>query len=371
MKTIIKKHNQVNMKVAIIGTVGVPANYGGFETLVENLLTYKSNPDIQYEIFCSSKRYKNKIKRYKGAKLTYLSLDANGTFAPLYDMVSLAIALSRNDVILALGTACSPLLKIIKPFTKKNIIINLDGIDTNRAKVKGIKRRLLEKIRKIAAQNASICISDNQGIIDFVSKTYHRDSVLIEYGGDNAFFVKNDKLLKSEFNLVPQGYSFKVARIEPENNIELILQAYSELPNETLVIVGNWNRSEFGIKMKIYYSKYPNIHLIDAIYDSNKLNLLRSNCKIYIHGHSVGGTNPSLVEAMSLKLPIVAFDVIFNKETTENKCLYFSDKDTLKKEVSLLSSNKVERDIIAAQMLDIAKKRYTWELITKKYENLY
>ena len=110
----------------------------------------------------------------------------------------------------------------------------------------------------------------------------------------------------------------------------MILEAFSKMPNETLVIVGNWNRSEFGCKMRESYSVYPNILLLDPIYDPNELNLLRSNCKLYIHGHSVGGTNPSLVEAMNLGLPIIAYDVIFNRATTENSCEYFSSANELR-----------------------------------------
>ena len=156
----------------------------------------------------------------------------------------------------------------------------------------------------------------NQVIKDYAREVYHRDSELIEYGGDNAYPVEDDGTLKSKYGLVKGQYCFKVARIEPENNIEMILQAFVQMPDETIVIVGNWERSEFGKRLKNEYSSYKNIRLLNPIYDGHELNLLRSNCKLYIHGHSVGGTNPSLVEAMNLHLPIIAYDVLYNKETT-------------------------------------------------------
>ncbi len=360
------------MKVAIIGTVGVPANYGGFETLVENLLSYKSNDQIQYTVYCSSKRYKKKLNTYKGAKLEYISFDANGKQAFIYDSISLLKAIRKHDVILSLGAACAPVLPIVKRLTKKKIIINLDGIDTKRAKFTPLIRKILNTVRQIAAKYATVCVSDNEGIRKYVMETYRRESELIEYGGDNAEIINNkNHALENLYGLEPLDYSFKVARIEAENNIEMILKAFSETPDEKLVIVGNWNKSEFGIKMKQLYTNYSNILLLDPIYDGQQLNLLRSNCKYYIHGHSVGGTNPSLVEAMNLGLAIIAFDCIFNRETTENKALYFSDSQSLKKNISKLNNDKDCLANIKRDMYEIAKRRYTWNIITRKYENLY
>lgn len=360
------------MKVAIIGTVGVPANYGGFETLVENLLNFKSSNQIQYTVYCSSKRYKEKLDTYKGAKLEYLPFDANGKQAFIYDSISLLKAIRNHDVILSLGAACAPVLPVVKLFSKKKIIINLDGIDTQRAKFSPLIRKILNSVRQIAAKYATICVSDNEGIRNYVKKTYKRDSELIEYGGDNAEpVIDSDHILLKLYGLKALEYSFKVARIEAENNIELILKAFSELPDKKLVIVGNWNKSEFGQNMRKTYGKYHNLMLLDPIYDGKQLNLLRSNCKYYIHGHSVGGTNPSLVEAMNLGLAVIAYDCIFNRETTENKAIYFSDICSLKNAISKLDGTKEVITNLKRNMLEIAKRRYTWNIIAKKYENLY
>ena len=193
---------------------------------------------------------------------------------------------------------------------------------------------------------------------------------MIEYGGDNAYPVEDDGTLKSKYGLVKGQYCFKVARIEPENNIEMILQAFVQMPDETIVIVGNWERSEFGKKMKNEYSSYKNIRLLNPIYDGHELNLLRSNCKLYIHGHSVGGTNPSLVEAMNLHLPIIAYDVVYNKETTEYQALYFENIETLIQCV-LSMSDAAKRNSIADTMRSIALRRYQWSIICAKYEGLF
>ena len=358
--------------VAIIGTVGVPARYGGYETLVENLLDKKINADLHYIVYCSTKAYKKKerIRNYKGADLKYVPLNANGWQAILYDSVSLIHAYFTCDMILSLGTVGSFILPFMRLFSRKRVIINLDGLDNRRAKFNEYTQLVIGAARKMAAKYADICISDNQGIKDYAREVYHRDSELIEYGGDNAYPVEDDGTLKSKYGLVKGQYCFKVARIEPENNIEMILQAFVQMPDETIVIVGNWERSEFGKRLKNEYSSYKNIRLLNPIYDGHELNLLRSNCKLYIHGHSVGGTNPSLVEAMNLHLPIIAYDVIYNKETTEYIALYFSDIDSLVACVKLMNDDLKRKDN-ADKMLEIARRRYLWSIICTKYENLF
>lgn len=359
-------------KVAIIGTVGVPACYGGYETLVENLLTYKQNTDIKYQVYCSSKTYKyERPKTYKGAYLKYLPLKANGTQAVIYDSLSLIHAYFTCDIILSLGTVGCFILPILKLFSKKKIIINLDGLDNKREKFKSFTQKMIGVARWLAAKYATVCISDNQGIKDYVKNVYKRDSVLIEYGGDNAKKIVDDDKLKNVYNLLPRSYCFKVARIEPENNIETILEAFSHMPNEQLVIVGNWNRSEFGRNMRIKYKDSCNIRMLDPIYEPQEINLLRSNCKLYIHGHSAGGTNPSLVEAMNLGLCIIAYDVVYNKETTEYKAKYFKNSESLIRCVKDLSHTPKEVLCICDNMIEIAQRRYTWSIVSKKYEDLF
>lgn len=356
-------------KVAVVGTVGVPANYGGYETLVENLLDKRINAEIQYTVYCSSVAYKEKLKEYKGAKLVYLPLNANGWQAVLYDSISFIHAFFVSDVILSLGTVGSFVLPFLRLFSRKKVIVNLDGLDDQRAKFNRLSQRVIGAARRLAAKYADVCISDNQGIKDYAQRVYRRDSELIEYGGDNAFTVRDDEKLWNKYGLVTGQYCFKVARIEPENNIEMVLQAFARLPEEKFVLVGNWERSEFGKRMKKEYSGYRNLKLLAPIYDASEINLLRSNCKLYIHGHSAGGTNPSLVEAMNLHLPIIAYGVVYNRETTEHRALYFEDEESLVRVIRAVDENK--RKAIADSMYAIARRRYLWGIICTKYERLF
>jgi len=175
--------------------------------------------------------------------------------------------------------------------------------------------------------------------------------------------------LKEKYPFLKKDYAFTVCRIEPENNIEMILEAFKKNHKLVLIIVGNWNNSEYGINLKNKYHIYKNIHLMNPIYEQSILNQIRSNCKIYIHGHSAGGTNPSLVEAMYLGLAIFSYNIKYNQETTQYKALYFdSSKDLVK---LLKDIDEKELYTIATNMERLAKDNYAWEQISKQYSSLF
>ncbi len=356
-------------KIAIIGTVGVPAKYGGFETLAEYLLE-ELNDKYAFTVYCSGPHYENERKSdYLGAKLKYVPFNANGKSSILYDFLCIMHALFYADVLLILGVSAGFMIPIVRLFTRKKIITNIDGLEWKRDKWGGFAKRYLKSQEKIAVRYSSATVVDNKGIQDYVKSEYNKPSVLIAYGADHVTQEKLTESTKSEFN-IPDLFAFKVARIEPENNIHIILEAFST-SKINLVIVGNWDNSEYGSSLKQQYSGYSNIHILDPIYNQKKLNEFRSNCILYVHGHSAGGTNPSLVEAMYLGLPIVAFDVNYNKYTTHDKALYFETSQDLS---NLLNNEITEQDRLqsfASDMKKVALEEYLWKTISENYAILF
>lgn len=358
-------------KVAIIGTQGVPARYGGFETLVENIIGENCSKDVKYTIFCSAKDYNNeRYKEYKGTELKYIPLfHANGAQSTPYDILSMLKACHGFDVVVILGVSGCVFLPFFRLFYRKRLIINIDGLEHRREKWGKFAKWFLRTSEAMAVKYADVVIADNKGIQDYVTETYNKDSVLIAYGGDHVQRVvdndKESKLLK-DMGLKAGEYAFTVCRIEPENNCHVTLEAFAK-SGDKLVFVGNWNRSEYGRILKQKYEKYNNISIVDPVYDLDFLYILRKNCRCYVHGHSAGGTNPSLVEAMFFGVPIVAFDVVYNRETTHNRAAYFKDADSL---VNILKDAK-DFDENGKAMVDIAKKEYTWKRIAEQYEGLY
>jgi glycosyltransferase involved in cell wall biosynthesis len=358
--------DNIRKAVSIIGTVGIPANYGGFETLTEHLVL-NADENIVYTVYCSSKAYNEKSKTYYGAQLKYIKLKANGYQSVLYDVISLFKS-RKSDVILVLGTSGCIILPLLKKISKSKIIVNVDGVEWRRNKWNFLIKKFLKISEKMAIKYADEIVADNQGICDLLHDNYYVNSELIAYGGSHVFKKTLTESLINDFSFLNKSYAFKVCRIEPENNVEIILEAYSEL-NDELVIIGNWQNSDFGKQLFHRFSAFNNIHLLDPIYESDKLNQIRSNCSIYIHGHSAGGTNPSLVEAMSLGLPIICFDVNFNRFTTNNKALYFSDKENLKQ--MILNSKGYNLIEISKNLQNIANEQYDWGLIAKQYKKLF
>lgn len=353
------------MKVAVIGTVGVPACYGGFETLVENLIGNCCSRDIDYTVFCSGKDMPKKIRRYKNANLRYIPFKANGVQSLIYDAISLVEVLKGYDVILYLGAAV-PIFRVYKKLCRGKIVLNIDGLSQFRDKYSKIEKRYLSYIKNNEITRADVIVTDNKGIQDYVTENYGLPSRLIAYGGDQVLVgmskSEQQKVL-DEYNLKSGDYAIGVCRIEPENNCHLVLEAFHRL-GKNLIYIGNWNKSEYGRLLMSKYADSPNIKIQDPIYDIDKLYALRNNAEMYIHGHSVGGTNPSLVEAMFFGIPILCFDVVYNRYTTFGKAGYFSDVEQL---MSLAMSNNID----GGELKKLAFENYTWEKIVADYESVF
>lgn len=365
-KTMKKEQKR---KLAVIGTVGLPANYGGFETLAEHLV---ENLSDRYEmtVYCSGKKYpkEKRLRYYKGARLQYISLDANGIQSIPYDTLSILHSLFYADVLLILGVAGAWILPFVKLFTNKKIIISIDGIEWKRDKWSNLAKLYLFWAESLAVRFSHIDISDNEAIQDYTAERYGSLSRIIEYGADHTLKLALDDETRKKYPFVGQPYAFKVCRIEPENNVHIVLEAFAHNPKLPLVIVGNWDKSEYGQNLKVQFQNHSNIFILDPIYNQAKLDVLRGNATLYVHGHSAGGTNPSLVEAMYLRLPVLAFGVSYNRVTTENKALYFSNLEELTTQLEQLNIAKLPQ--LGQVMGQIAQRRYTWRTIADKYERL-
>jgi len=358
-----------NKRIAIIGTVGLPAKYGGFETLADHLVSNLSDK-YDFTVYCSKKKYKKeeRLLTYKGAKLCYIPLEANGIQSIPYDSLSILHALIKNDVLLILGVAGAWLIPFIRLFTNKKVIISIDGIEWKRDKWSLLAKLYLWWSEMIAVRFSHIDISDNESIQDYTAIRYKTLSRVIEYGADHTMKVLPTDADFEKYPFLKIKYAVKVCRIEPENNVHVVLEAFKIKSEMTLVLVGNWNNSDYGQKLKEKYKDVTNIHLYDPIYDQREIDLIRGNASLYIHGHSAGGTNPSLVEAMYLKLPVLAFKVSYNITTTEGKAAYFSSVEDLVEELSALSETELVN--IAGKMSSIAERRYNWGVISRLYELL-
>jgi glycosyltransferase involved in cell wall biosynthesis len=270
---------------------------------------------------------------------------------------------------LILGVSGCVILPFIRIFSTKKIIVNIDGVEWKRNKWHFFAKWFLKVSEKLAVKYSDCVVTDNKVIQSHVSRSYKAHSKLIEYGGDHVSKQELSSSILNKYPFLRKPYAFSVCRIEPENNICMILESFVTQRKLQIIIVGNWLNSSYGRQLfeKFHYKK--GISLIDPIYDQTILNSIRANCDLYIHGHSAGGTNPSLVEAMHLELPIFAFGVNYNIETTEGKANYFSNSYELTDLVMDSNSDDLKRN--ACNMHEIASRRYVWSSISRKYASLF
>ena len=358
-------------KVAIIGSAGIPGRYGGFETLAQNLVQ-KLNSQFIFVVYCSKKLYnkQERLKSHKYAELIYLPLNSNGVQSILYDIISVIHAIRKVDVLLILGVSGCLILPFIKLFSRKKIITHIDGLEWKRSKWNLPVKLFLKLSEIIAIKYSNKIIADNDAIKDYIKNKYNLVADLIEYGGDQLSLLP-DKTNNNNNRIhdIKNPYALTIARIEPENMIHIILNTFLNITSKNIVIIGNWKNSRYSKKLYKRYSHYSNIFLYHAIYDQNLLNLLRSNCEVYIHGHSAGGTNPALVETMYAGKPVIAYDVVYNRKTTSGRALYFKNSNDLANIIK--NKNKQIFYRIQKHMKELAEVKYKWEIISAKYAELF
>lgn len=355
--------------IAIVGSVGLPARYGGFETLTANLVEYADRHalDSALTVYCSAKAYRERPDHYGGARLRYLPLGANGASSIAYDALSILDALRRrSDVVLVLGVSGAVILPLARLLSNARFVVNIDGLEWKRPKWSRPAAAFLKWSERIAVRFAHVVVADNRGIVDHVKQTYGRDAVEIPYGGDHAVALLGpaDEVAASE-RAGAAPYALMLCRIEPENHIHTILEAFSRAEALPLRAVGNWSASDYGSKLRERYKDHPRIRIEDPVFDRQALSDLRRGASLYVHGHSAGGTNPALVEMMHFGLPVFAFDCTYNRHTTEGAATYFAGVDDLA--AMIAKFDPVHSGGEGATMRAIARRRYTWEVVGRQY----
>lgn len=360
-------------RVAIIGTAGVPAAYGGFETLADELIQYAEAQGLSHHfaVYCSGSN-QSEGPSYRGAFRRFISLPANGIASIFYDMLSCIDAWWRGEkTFLILGVSGAPIIPFLRLASSVKIVTNVDGVEWKRAKWGRMAALYLRLAEWLAVRFSHEVISDNQGIKEYLDQTYGRESTVITYGGDHAL---RGGFVELPFD-VPEAFALSLCRIEPENNVHEILSAFSSFDRLPLVFVGNWDATDYGRQLWATYKDSPNVYLLPPIYEQNFLYSLRHRASVYVHGHSAGGTNPSLVEMMHFGIPVVAFDCVFNRYSTGGEALYFSSSNELLSQLeALLNGDEVSTvkrwAELGDKMKQIAQSEYVWSEVGERYFSL-
>ena len=357
------------MRIAIVGTRGIPNHYGGFEQFAQYLSLGLVEKGHEVWVYNSHLHpYQNST--WKGVKIVHCKdwEDKMGTAGQFfYDLNCIMDSRKRDfDILLQLGYTSSSVWGKLLP---KNpiVITNMDGLEWKRSKFSKKVQYFLKKAEKWAINTSDHLVADSVGIQQHLKNNFNVESSYIPYGAD-VFNSPNKDVLKS-YNLKEGNYSILIARMEPENNIETILDGYHKSKSEKPFLVVGKTENSFGTYLKDKFKNNSGIQFLGGIYDINILNNLRYFTGSYFHGHSVGGTNPSLLEAMSSNAFIVANNNIFNKSILGEHALYFDNSDDVAKILrNDLSSER--QDFIEGNLKKI-ETLYTWDKIINDYEELF
>lgn len=355
-------------KLAIIGAHGLPAKYGGYCTLAEYLVEYKPD-DFDVTVYCVADEYKERPSMYKGAHLIYVNKPARGMMGWKFHTWCIKDAVKNDtDCMLLCGSNGGFTLPFYRNY-RDHFYLNVGGVEWKRNKFNWFMRNVVRILMRCAVKNSNHLIADNISMQKYYEKEYGRkDSVVIAYGGDQAQKTDITPEGLKTYPFLKEPYAVAIARIQRDNNTEMLLEAFknAKMP---LVYIGNWSVNSWAQQTRMRYSKYSNLILLDAIFDISVLNQIRSNCALYVHGHSAGGTNPSLVEAMHLGMPLACFDNVFNNNTTYNKALYFKSAEQLVDLVANISHE--EMAVVGRNMKQLAVDHYRWETIAAQYYDFF
>jgi hypothetical protein len=356
------------MKIAILGTRGIPNNYGGFEQFAQYLS--KGLVEMGHEVFVySPHNHIYQDSSWQGVQIIH-QYDPEyivGTFGQfVYDFNCVRDSRRRRfDVILQLGYTSNSIWGRLLP--KNSIIItNMDGLEWKRTKYSVPVQKLLKLAERWAIDTSHYIIADSTGIQQYLHNKYKLDSTFIPYG---AFIFDNpDASVLSGYDLKPYAYDMLIARLEPENSVDVILQGVIQSNKERLfLIIGNCH-SEYGKYLKNKYTS-SHIRFLGSVYDINVLNNLRYYSNIYFHGHTVGGTNPSLLEAMASSALICAHQNEFNSAILQQDAYYFNDSASVACIMNQVNrKEKSEAEKITQNLFKI-ENTYSWNKIICAYES--
>ncbi|WP_337589078.1 beta 1-4 rhamnosyltransferase Cps2T [Ligilactobacillus salivarius] len=335
--------------VFIVGSKGIPANYGGFETFVDNLVTRQVNPKIKYHVSCMTFDKSVKQYDYNGAECQEIYVpNIGGAKAILYDLRSLDWTLDtikeRNltdGIVYILACRIGPFLhKYIKKFHNHGfkVWVNPDGHEWKRAKWSAPVRKYWKVSEKLMVKNADFLICDSKSIEEYIHEDYRKynpQTTFIAYGADitPSTLKQDDKKVVDWFNkhdVKLNEYFLIVGRFVPENNYETMIKEFMKSKvNKDLVIITNVEKNAFynSLKEETHFENDKRIKFVGTVYDTELLKFIRENALGYLHGHSVGGTNPSLLEALGSTKINLLYNVGFNKEVGEDSSLYWSLED--------------------------------------------
>ena len=377
--------------VFIIGSRGLPAQYGGFETFVEKLVSHKVSPAIRYHVACLSDESTGNHFDYKGADCFTVNPPKLGPARVIaYDMMAINYSLKlikkegiQSPIFYILGNTIGA---FIVHFAKKIqsiggiLLVNPDGLEWKRAKWSKPVQSYLKYSEKEMTKYANLIISDNRGIETYIRNTYPWSrTTFIAYGTDlsKTTLTAEDSSVRDwyqKWQTQEKEYYLILGRFVPENNYETAIREFMKSSTERdLVIICNHEGNAYFDELRQItgFDKDKRVKFVGTVYDQDLLKYIRNQAFAYIHGHEVGGTNPGLLEALAQTDLNLIYNVDFNHQVAQETALYWNKEDgNLSQLIDSVDGQVSFEDLGNAAKANM-KENYTWEKIVGEYEELF
>ncbi|KHD35737.1 glycosyl transferase [Clostridium acetobutylicum] len=382
--------------IFIVGSKGIPAKYGGFETFVDKLTERNINANVQYYVSCLAEN--NDEFTYNNAKCFNIKVPNIGSAsAVIYDIISLIRvkkyisqnSIGNDSIVYILACRVGPFLNFYKRKIKElgaKVYVNPDGHEWKRSKWNRIIKMYWKVSERLMIKNSDLIICDSVGIEKYINneyKEYTPNTKFIPYGAEIITYNKDDskeiqlsKWMRKN-KIVNNNYYLIVGRFVPENNYEIIIREFmnSKTKRDLVIVTNHDSNLKFynSLKESVNFIKDKRIKFVGTVYDKYKLQRIRTQAFAYIHGHSVGGTNPSLLEALATTKLNLLYDVVFNREVGQDAAYYFSaNRGNLSGLIDRVEQTTTDDINNRGELCkDIIVKKYNWDIITKQYEEVF
>jgi rhamnosyltransferase len=376
----------MSKKVAIIGARGI-SNWGGFETAAREIAPRLV--ERGYDVYCSCEKNSCNLDTYKGVKMIYFPIrmpknyELRKIFEVLYDlyfMIRCPTALNC-DIIYSLGYNAN-LLTLFPRLFRKKIVFNVAGVEWERSKFGKVQQKLVRLLFVLASVGTHHIIIDHEKLKSYVPSRYRDKVVYLSYGADEQIVPPWDTRRltdhagsKEALNISPNEYWLVVARLEPDQQIRTIVDAYLQSTStKPLVVVGDFSSEKYEQAVTEALQNVPRdkrVIFTGGIYDQDLLTMLRHNCFAYIHGHSKGGTNPSLLEAMINRKTIIADGNKFNRGVCRDFALYFKNPDELQYQMGMIESDPWKYVEMRNKAYERVRAEYSWDKVADQYDAFF
>ncbi|WP_051217939.1 DUF1972 domain-containing protein [Nocardioides insulae] len=358
------------MRIAMLGTRGVPAHYGGFETAVEEIGSRLVERGHQVTVFCRGEE--ERPSTYKGMDLVHLpAVHGRAVETLSHTGVSVAHLLRGrgHDVAVVFNAANVPFLPALR-MRGIPTALHVDGIEWLRAKWGGLGRHYYRAAESLAVRWADALIADAEGIAEYYRTEFGATTEMLAYGAPILPDPAAERI--GELGLAAHDYHLVVARFEPENHVADIVAGYRRSAAvRPLVVVGSAPYNDaYTERVRAIAGGDPRIRMLGAVWDQEQLDQLYANALTYLHGHSVGGTNPSLLRAMGAGTAVVAYDVVFNREVLGRHGDFFTDPGELPGLLAAAEADPQRQVTLGARLRARAARRYQWDEVAAGYEHL-